>query len=491
MAAIIDPAPRRGPATPRADRRGAGAHLSARSHRRREPTRPPPRTVAGAGPPGRSGVDGGERGVAAAGTRGRIGHRRPGRAVHRPRPARHAGGGPPGGPGDRDQRQDHHHPAAGRRPRRARPGGHVVGRRQPAARVGRGLGVGGARGAGRARGRRGLPRRGGRRRAPRGGDVAQPVARPTRPGERGPHGGGALAARRSAATPSAVTVVANADDPLVVWAARDAARVVWVAAGQLWRHDAVGCPACDGRIVFADGDWSCACGFRRPRPDAVLRGDVLVTADGRHLPVRPRRCPGAATSPTRPWRRWPPASLGCRRGRRAGGHGVGRRRRGAVRHRGAGERRRVRLLLAKNPAGWAELLDLLEGGTDPVVIGINARIADGHDPSWLWDVRLRAAGRAPGGGHRGAVSRPGRAPALRRGGPPDGARRSRGAGRRRVAPGGVRRQLHRLPGAAPPPRRCRARRRSTARWRRRRHRRPARAAPSARRRRPRRGCPCP
>ena len=27
--------------------------------------------------------------------------------------------------------------------------------------------------------------------------------------------------------------------------------VVWVAAGQLWRQDSVGCPACAGRIVFA------------------------------------------------------------------------------------------------------------------------------------------------------------------------------------------------------------------------------------------------
>ena len=54
----------------------------------------------------------------------------------------------------------------------------------------------------------------------------------------------------------------------------------------------------------------------------------------------------------------------------------------------------ARLLLAKNPAGWAELLDLLADGDDPVVIGINARVADGHDPSWLWDVPFeRLAGR--------------------------------------------------------------------------------------------------
>jgi UDP-N-acetylmuramyl tripeptide synthase len=53
---------------------------------------------------------------------------------------------------------------------------------------------------------------------------------------------------------------------------------------------------------------------------------------------------------------------------------------------------RVRLLLAKNPAGWAEALDLIRPSPMPVVVGINARIPDGRDPSWLWDVpfeRLR------------------------------------------------------------------------------------------------------
>jgi len=52
----------------------------------------------------------------------------------------------------------------------------------------------------------------------------------------------------------------------------------------------------------------------------------------------------------------------------------------------------VRLLLAKNPAGWLEVLDIIGDSTGPVVVGINARIADGKDPSWLWDVpfeRLR------------------------------------------------------------------------------------------------------
>jgi UDP-N-acetylmuramyl tripeptide synthase len=55
----------------------------------------------------------------------------------------------------------------------------------------------------------------------------------------------------------------------------------------------------------------------------------------------------------------------------------------------------ARLMLAKNPAGWSELLALVgrEGG--PLVVSINARIADGTDPSWLWDVPFESlAGRS-------------------------------------------------------------------------------------------------
>jgi UDP-N-acetylmuramyl tripeptide synthase len=48
--------------------------------------------------------------------------------------------------------------------------------------------------------------------------------------------------------------------------------------------------------------------------------------------------------------------------------------------------RKVRLLLGKNPAGWSEMFGMLAPAPAPVVIAINARAADGKDPSWLWDV---------------------------------------------------------------------------------------------------------
>jgi UDP-N-acetylmuramyl tripeptide synthase len=50
----------------------------------------------------------------------------------------------------------------------------------------------------------------------------------------------------------------------------------------------------------------------------------------------------------------------------------------------------LRLMLAKNPAGWLELLDLLAPDDHPVVLLFNAEGVDGRDPSWLYDVTFEA-----------------------------------------------------------------------------------------------------
>jgi UDP-N-acetylmuramyl tripeptide synthase len=51
--------------------------------------------------------------------------------------------------------------------------------------------------------------------------------------------------------------------------------------------------------------------------------------------------------------------------------------------------RQVRLLLAKNPAGWLEAFDMLDEPPVPVLLSVNAREPDGRDTSWLWDVDYR------------------------------------------------------------------------------------------------------
>jgi lipid II isoglutaminyl synthase (glutamine-hydrolysing) len=194
-------------------------------------------------------------------------------------------------------------------------------------------------------------------------------------------------------------VVANADDPLVVWGAGAARDVHWVGAGLRWQHDAVGCPSCDGRIQFGEGTWSCAaCGFARPTPEAELLigtdGSAAgAWADGTVRAIR-LQLPGRfnlanalmATVACDTCGLEPDAALEAMASvQQVAG-------RFAVQAFGDV---RARLMLAKNPAGWDELLDLVAGSEVPLVVSINARVADGADPSWLWDVPYeRLAGRA-------------------------------------------------------------------------------------------------
>jgi UDP-N-acetylmuramyl tripeptide synthase len=198
------------------------------------------------------------------------------------------------------------------------------------------------------------------------------------------------------------TVIANADDPLVAWGAGAAAHVRWVGAGMRWRLDAVGCPSCEGRIAFSDdGAWACAtgCGFARPELTAWLdvadddaTSTVAVWADGRRVPVSlllPGRFNQAnalmAAVAAEGFGVAPDDALGAM----ADVDGVA----GRFTTRSFGPHR-ARLMLAKNPAGWGELLDLVGRGEGPLVVSINARIADGADPSWLWDVPFESlAGR--------------------------------------------------------------------------------------------------
>lgn len=193
-----------------------------------------------------------------------------------------------------------------------------------------------------------------------------------------------------------VAVVANADDPLVVWAAGSATDVRWVGAGQPWIDDAAGCPSCGERIRFGNESaprWRCGgCGLARPDLDVTLREDELSFV-GRcsvqldlELPGRANRANAAMALAVADVLGVEPVSAAA--SLRAVRDVAGRY---AVVCVGG---REARLLLAKNPAGWLEVFDFLRPAPLPVVVAVNARIADGRDPSWLWDVPFeRLAGR--------------------------------------------------------------------------------------------------
>jgi UDP-N-acetylmuramyl tripeptide synthase len=183
-------------------------------------------------------------------------------------------------------------------------------------------------------------------------------------------------------------VVANADDPLIAWAAGSATRVTWVAAGQRWHEDSWCCPECGSHLRRDDLGWRCGeCSFARPATRWVLDDESVVDSGGRvrelslTLPGRANRSNavialavaqifGVDMDQALPLLRRVTSVAGRYTQIERGG-------------------RMLRLLLAKNPAGWLEAFDVLAPAPGPVLLAVNAQGPDGKDTSWLWDVDYR------------------------------------------------------------------------------------------------------
>ncbi|MEV4352646.1 MurT ligase domain-containing protein [Actinoplanes sp. NPDC049596] len=180
-----------------------------------------------------------------------------------------------------------------------------------------------------------------------------------------------------------VNVVANADDPMVVWAAYGSQKVTWFSAGQRWQDDSWVCPESGDPIERENGDWWCTgCPLRRPIPQWRVEDEGVVDPRGDWHLVK-LQLPGtvnlgnaatalavAAEFGVRPIEALPRLStVTSIAGRYAQVERDGR---------------NIRLLLAKNPASWLEAFDMADQA--PTLLSINARDPDGFDTSWLYDV---------------------------------------------------------------------------------------------------------
>ena len=208
-----------------------------------------------------------------------------------------------------------------------------------------------------------------------------------------------------------VTLVLNADDPIVAWLGqRHTGPVVYfgvddpTVGGRVPQviSDATRCPRCKQplryeRVVLAhEGDWSCpSCGLARPDRD-VAATRVALTPVSSEIQLRtavasafdPVRVPIAglynaynalaALAVARALDiALPTAALAIANFRPA----FGRLEQVAV------DGREMRLILVKNPAGFnAAIGALLETGRRPrLLAALNDRDADGRDVSWIWD----------------------------------------------------------------------------------------------------------
>jgi len=198
-------------------------------------------------------------------------------------------------------------------------------------------------------------------------------------------------ALREALATAGATVVANADDVLVTSAALASPRPpVWVATG-VAAGDSPACPRCGDGILRTGRRWRCSgCPLARPEPGWRLAGRALAGPAGSTLDLEVG-VPGRMNVANAAMAVAAAAALGVPAAEAAEAAGSVTEAAGRYRTVQLADRD-ARLLLAKNPAGWAALLDVLDDPDRGLVIAVDGRQADGTDLSWLWDVpfeRLR------------------------------------------------------------------------------------------------------
>jgi UDP-N-acetylmuramyl tripeptide synthase len=194
---------------------------------------------------------------------------------------------------------------------------------------------------------------------------------------------------------SGARIVAVDHDPLVCRVAEEASEPVTVGLeGAGLGRDSAGCPVCGALLVSDGGQPACAaCGWRRRertvRAELTPSGVRLEGFGASREASLPVASPGYAANVAAAWAA--AVTLGVEPAvaiEAIAGVQVVESRYADLAWRG----RTVRLLLAKNPAGWDDVLAGVAASSRPAVVSINAGIPDGRDTSWIWDVDMRSLG---------------------------------------------------------------------------------------------------
>lgn len=204
------------------------------------------------------------------------------------------------------------------------------------------------------------------------------------------------------------TIVANADDPLVVWSLRGPRGsrppgLVWVAGGHRWAGDGMVCR--DDMVALRSdpassppGDWWCpACDMRRPTPTWWRDGGVVHGVDPSGAPIEvglDLGMPGDVNEVNALFALATAVQLGVPAAAGAAAF------KGVIDVDGRYGRRNldgrlVRVLLSKNPASWQETVDVVAASDEPLIFDITARgDLNARDTSFVWEAPIeRLAGR--------------------------------------------------------------------------------------------------
>lgn len=200
------------------------------------------------------------------------------------------------------------------------------------------------------------------------------------------------------------TIVANCDDVMMTSIAFDHPDVVWVSAGNAWSGDSVSCPRTGSAITREsrrDPDtgaeivhWRAQTtlpggrAFERPRPTWWVTDTELHGPDGFVAPLQ-LAIPGRANCGNAAQAVAAAVAMGVDPARATTAVGTVADVAGRYSTADLGPHQ-AHLLLAKNPAGWQEALEMIDRSAAGLVIAVNGQVADGVDLSWLWDVRFES-----------------------------------------------------------------------------------------------------
>ncbi|MEO8329664.1 MAG: MurT ligase domain-containing protein [Candidatus Nanopelagicales bacterium] len=194
------------------------------------------------------------------------------------------------------------------------------------------------------------------------------------------------------------TVIANADDPLVAWAARGFAHVVWVAGEDSFTADSMVCRDCLVKLQRSDGGhWRCPqCGFSRPTSDWSLDGGQAIGPEG-SLGL-PSALPGHAARVNALFALAAAAEMGVSPEAAVSAIATVENVDGRYTPHVVGEHT-IRVLLAKNPASWTESIETIRqaAADEPgrsIVLAMSGRgEGGGQDTAMLWDAPFERLAR--------------------------------------------------------------------------------------------------
>lgn len=184
------------------------------------------------------------------------------------------------------------------------------------------------------------------------------------------------------------TIIANCDNPLVVFAVKEARRIVWVNAGCTWKRQTVSVPYLDQPVVFKGETWYVpGINVERPAPAWTVDKHTLIKRENNNTWELPQQLTGRFYVSTAGFATIMATQFGVDVPRAIDDLSrmepyVGR----TVRFYAHG--RHVTMTRTRTPQAIEQSLRMLNAKTSDIIIAFDSTAVTSDDVAWLWDTDI-------------------------------------------------------------------------------------------------------